>query len=83
MNPNPMSNRERMLLSSVISILLAPKLAAFGLPPDQQNEAIAIVAGTLPLAYHYCAEWLQAYLASRHLTLAQLENPTTPPPAAK
>jgi len=82
-NPNPMANRERMLLTSVISILIAPKLAAFGLPKDQQDEAIAFAAGTLPLVYHYFAEYLTAWLASRHLRLQDLQNPTSPPLAAK
>jgi hypothetical protein len=79
-SPSPISTRERLFLTSIISITLAPKLAALGLPQTDQDYAIAFVAGAMPLVYHYGVEYLKYYLKRRHVPLPGDfdENPTRP-----
>lgn len=86
MNTSPMAKPERMFLTTIIGILLAPMLTKLGFHKGDEGYeyAIGTVVGGLPFAYHYAVLYLKAFMKSRHIPLPEeLENPTSPLPAAK
>lgn len=54
-----MNNKERLMLTSFIGILLGPKLAQLGVKPEDQLQMTALIAAGVPVAYHTMAPYVQ------------------------
>lgn len=54
-----MNNKERLMLTSMIGILLGPRLAAMGVKPDDQLQIACLISTGIPVAYHTMAPYVQ------------------------
>lgn len=53
-----MNDKERLILVGALSAVLAPKLTALGIKPEDQPQVIAGAAILMPVAYHLAVPYV-------------------------